>query len=114
VVWAAGYGFDHLLVSSNVPRREIIAAANLPTGAVPGALLWFWAEHERKQRILIQQRMQVVADMNHHIRNALQVITYAAVQRDEGTPLTMIRDSVNRIDWVLREVLPRLFETNSP
>jgi hypothetical protein len=28
-------------------------------------------------------------------------------------PRTMIQDSVNRIDWVLREVLPQLSENNS-
>jgi hypothetical protein len=110
VVWAAGYGFDRLLVREKLPRHEVLAAANLPTGAVAGALLWAWAEHERKQKMVIRQRMQVVADMNHHIRNALEVITYAAVQRDGDAPLTMIQDSVNRIDWVLREVLPQLSE----
>jgi hypothetical protein len=40
VVWAAGYGFDRLLVREKLPRHEVIAAANLPTGAVAGALLW--------------------------------------------------------------------------
>lgn len=113
VVWAAGYGFDRLLVREKLPRHEVMAAANLPTGTVTGALLWAWAEQERKQKMVIQRRMQVVADMNHYIRNALEVITYAAVKRVGDALLTMIQDSVNRIDWVLRKVLPQLSESNS-
>jgi hypothetical protein len=43
--------------------------------------------------------------MNHHIRNALQVITYATAADTEES-VELIRDSVERIEWALREVLP--------
>jgi len=50
----------------------------------------------------------VIAELNHHIRNALQVILSRADVSIHGlAELEDIADSVNRIDWALREVLPR-------
>ena len=44
--------------------------------------------------------------MNHHIRNSLQVITYATATQKNSESMEMIRSSVERIEWALREVLP--------
>lgn len=65
-------------------------------------------QHERE---LQRQRQSaaVISRMNHHIRNALQVIVY---RLDPGTrdseELREVRASVDRIDWALREILPSL------
>jgi hypothetical protein len=55
---------------------------------------------------LVSQRLRTFADMNHHIRNALQVITYASAAQNQNDSVDMIRSSVERIEWALREVLP--------
>ena len=44
--------------------------------------------------------------MNHHIRNALQVIAYANLTSDKDESVELIHRSVERIEWALREVLP--------
>ena len=44
--------------------------------------------------------------MNHHIRNALQVITYATATQNQTDSVALIGSSVERIEWALREVLP--------
>ena len=44
--------------------------------------------------------------MNHHIRNALQVITYATATDNQKNSVNLIHSSVERIEWALREVLP--------
>ena len=47
----------------------------------------------------------MIARMNHHIRNALQVIQYGLT--DTATmPAEYMRDAIKRIEWALREVLP--------
>jgi hypothetical protein len=61
----------------------------------------------REHREAELRRARIIADMNHHIRNALQVLVYdAAAHTTEEA--NRIRDAVNRIDWALREVLPGL------
>jgi hypothetical protein len=52
--------------------------------------------------------MQSIAELNHHIRNALQVIKFLGVEQRptlDSLQLQLINDS--RIEWALREVLPR-------
>lgn len=60
--------------------------------------------HQREtERLRVLEN--IVADLNHHIRNALQVISYANVTNSEGTYAAPVRDSIQRIEWALREVL---------
>ena len=57
----------------------------------------------RRQR----QLMTIIADMNHHTRNALQVIVSRSTQSiPDPTAIDDIRQAVRRIDWCLREILP--------
>ena len=71
-------------------------------GTAGGIVLWY----ERLRTRALLQRLLLVSEMNHHVRNALQAVIYAAaVQKDEQLS-TIVRDAVERIDWALREVLP--------
>lgn len=75
--------------------------------AVTGVLvLVLQLQHERE---LARQRQSalIIEQMNHHIRNALQVIVYRMDPKTrDSQELREIRDSVDRIDWALREILP--------
>jgi signal transduction histidine kinase len=106
LVWGVGFGFDRLLARDGVTRTEILITSNGLTGLVAGLLFYNLALKERIRREIIRDRLRIIADMNHHIRNALQVITYAAATRKDAESLELIRSSVERIEWTLREVLP--------
>ncbi len=55
-----------------------------------------------------QHYAMIIAELNHHIRNALQVIISRADLSIHGMPeLDDIMGAANRIDWALREILPR-------
>jgi hypothetical protein len=60
--------------------------------------------HERENRRL-NELAELVVQMNHHIRNALQVISYAHVSQPDSELSAGVNDSILRIEWVLREVL---------
>src|SRR5689334_24474848 len=78
LVWAVGYGFDRLLVRDGVSRSEILLTSNGLTGLVAAYLFYALAAKERVRREMFRERLRTIAEMNHHIRNALQIITYAA------------------------------------
>jgi len=61
----------------------------------------------RKQQQLTIARMQVIAEMNHHIRNALAPISLSVDAIENQQLIRVISDGVERIDWALREILPR-------
>ncbi|MGE5322881.1 MAG: hypothetical protein ACM3SW_08470, partial [Actinomycetota bacterium] len=52
-------------------------------------------------------RLRVIAEMNHHIRNALQVIAYHAWSAKSEHEIASMNEAVNRITWALQEVLPQ-------
>ena len=106
LVWAVGYGFDRLLAKDGVTRTDILITSNALTGIVTGLFFYSLSNNERQRRQLVGERLRTIAEMNHHIRNALQVITYAAAVNTQTDSVNMIRSSVERIEWALREVLP--------
>ena len=106
LVWCVGFGFDRLLARDGVTRTEILATSNGLTGLVAGLLFYNLALKERIRREIMRDRLRIIAEMNHHIRNALQVITYATAVGKDDESVKLIRSSVERIEWTLREVLP--------
>lgn len=94
----------------------MLIISNSITGLFAGGLFYQIAREERANRELLRARMKTIAELNHHIRNALQVIKFwGAQQRSslDAMQLQLINDSVERIEWALREVLPR-YEVGAP
>jgi hypothetical protein len=106
IVAAVGLLFDWLLVREGVSRFEMMIVSNTLTGIVAAGLFSQIIQRERERRALLRQRLQVIAEMNHHIRNALQVISFSAAQERDQKTVEMVRGSVDRIQWALREILP--------
>ena len=106
VVSVIGFAMDRLLMREGLHRIEIIALSNSLTGVVAGLLYLQVTRVERERRAATQERLRTIADMNHHIRNALQIIAYASSAADRSESVELVRSSVERIEWALREVLP--------
>jgi light-regulated signal transduction histidine kinase (bacteriophytochrome) len=62
--------------------------------------------YERRQRQNMIRKLEVIRMMNHHVRNSLQVISFAASVPEQEEIGNNLRDAVERIEWALREVLP--------
>ena len=69
-----------------------------------GLLIYLFERH--RERMLLE-RLQTIALMNHHVRNALQVLAYSQYERDRTRQAQIIRDAILRIDWALKEILGR-------
>jgi len=52
-------------------------------------------------------QLEVIADMNHHIRNALETIGFSAHATHNKELISNINFASERIQWALREVLPK-------
>jgi hypothetical protein len=116
IVAVLGFILDHVLVKVGLPRFDMLIISNGLTGMFAGGLLYQLAREEKASRELVRARMKTIAELNHHIRNALQVIRFLGGQRNQGLDamqLQLINDSVDRIEWALREVLPK-YELNAP
>jgi hypothetical protein len=108
-VSALGVVLDRLLLKEGFPRLDMLIFSNGLTGLFAGWLFYQMARDAKASRERVAERMKTIAELNHHIRNALQVIKFLGGQRSglDAVQLQLINDSVNRIEWALREVLPR-------
>src|ERR1035441_2227779 len=71
-------------------------------GIFAALAVFFLLRHRDAEREADRKKhyASVIADLNHHIRNALQVIVYRTELGFKGFPeLQEIREAVNRIDW---------------
>ena len=96
-----GYLSDLLVISFHPqPVFPILDAVVL--GTLCGAIAW---SYQRRQNRYLAERLEVIAEMNHHVRNGLQVIQYSAYMTKDKEHIQRIEQSLGRIDWALREVL---------
>ncbi len=96
----------YILVPDLGPYRERIMAEGgsaLILGLLAAKLLHN-AYNARQQALA---RLQVIAALNHHVRNALEVISLSAYITHDEEAIRRITEGVNRIDWALREILPQ-------
>jgi hypothetical protein len=109
LVALSSYVLEVRLHRDGVPSRDLILLSSLLVGLVAAGLVYLLSIRERQRRTYVECRLRVIAEMNHHIRNALQVITFYT-RKGEKREVGVI-EAVERIQWALREVLPQLPES---
>jgi len=53
-------------------------------------------------------------ELNHHIRNALTLLSQSAALQDGPEKFRLIDEAVERVDRVLTELVPTVGETQTP
>lgn len=76
---------------------------DISAGVIVGLLIY---GYERSRSKYLNERLKMIELMNHHVRNALNVIVASVYVYGHDAQLNEIRVSVNRIEWALREILP--------
>jgi hypothetical protein len=107
IVAAAGIFLDALLIRVGLARIDVLILSNLLTGGIAGIAYWLFAIRDFEQRAADIKRLEVIAEMNHHVRNALQVIVYYCAHLENESQDDM-KHAVERIQWSLKTILPQI------
>lgn len=95
-----------VLVAANLDQSRVHSFAfyldDLIQGVVCGLLVFIY--EQRRHRALLD-KIRVIAVMNHHVRNALQAISFVP-QAEQAKQIQLLDESSKRIQWALREILP--------
>lgn len=75
---------------------------DLVLGVLAGLVVFTYEQRRSRD---MRQKVAVIAAMNHHVRNALQAISYVPYT-EQAKQIQVIQQSVNRIQWALQEILP--------
>ena len=103
LIYSLGWFLDRFLQHAGLNSRTI-TIDDLLIAVLVGLLVLFY--EERRRRALIE-KLRTIELMNHHVRNALQVIATAHYARDLENQIRIVSESVQRIEWALKEVLPK-------
>ena len=76
---------------------------NFVAGIAAGLIVLLY---ERWRQREVDKKLRTIRLMNHHVRNALQIIYSATCAVDSTEQTAQCQDAVSRIEWALREVLP--------
>lgn len=105
----AGFGIfflgslSDLWLHQHAERLLIAITADALIGVGVGLLVLLY---ERRQRRDIIRKLEVIRIMNHHVRNSLQIISFAASVPQQEELAKEVQGAMERIEWALREVLP--------
>jgi signal transduction histidine kinase len=99
--------FMHYLLVPDLGHRWERWLAESVSALVVGLLTAKLVDAANQRREATLLRMQVISEMNHHIRNALSAISLSADSIENQQCMQVISHSVDRIEWALREILLR-------
>jgi hypothetical protein len=99
--------FMHYMLASDLGRSQERLLAEGLSALIVSCLTAKLIQISRERHRLIMARMQVIAEMNHHIRNALSPISLSIDASDNQLLIQVITEGLEHIDWALREILPR-------
>lgn len=74
-------------------------------GSLVAALVVTLEQQHRREIRRQQERISLIIELNHHIRNALQTIVYVNAKNNDKDA-AMVREATKRIEWALTEILP--------
>ena len=104
-VFLSGGVLDWLVLHQHLPRISLMLAGAAVALAV-GILVFQILTDVQKRYQAVVDRLRVIKELNHHIRNALQVIVFTNVPERSEQVIKQVDTAIIRIDSILREVLP--------
>jgi hypothetical protein len=101
VLFAVSYAADAVLFAMNIPAAATLA--NNIVIAIAGAAV-----------VLLFLRAIIIAEMNHHIRNAMTPLVLGVSSNDINERLRTLDQATDRVDHVLTELLPTAGSATKP
>lgn len=101
-----GMGFIDALLARAGLRADVWRFDDVLLGLLVAVFVLSLELHHQRELRRQAEKIAIMQEMNHHVRNALQVIVYAAATTTDQELAKQTRTAIDRIEWALREVLP--------
>lgn len=104
IVFAATAVVDWLLYSAGIEPMHIMLASDGFAALLAAAFVLKLMMEVHQRRDMVREQLNIIAETNHHIRNALELIQFSAQSTHNEEVIAQISSAVDRIQWVLREL----------
>ena len=100
LIGALQLGITRLTNSIQISEPALFQAFCI--GVFAAVVAWIESAAVRQRRLRVVSDVATIAELNHHVRNALQAIQYAVRIPAGDDQIHIIEDGVHRIDQTLR------------
>lgn len=109
------FGIHFLLLKLRVPAAATVLD-DLAIAVLGGLLFFFYisAISLNQEYRRAKERIILITELNHHIRDALTVIQCSGDIADEKDRAHCVEEAVQRIDWVLTDLVPTIGSAKNP
>jgi two-component sensor histidine kinase len=115
ILFPFSVGIHFLLLKLGVPAAATVLD-DLAIAVLGGLLSFFCVSaismNQEYQRT--KERIILIAELNHHIRNALTVIQCSGDIASETQRIARVQEAIQRIDWVLTDLVPTIGSAKEP
>jgi hypothetical protein len=88
--------------------------SDVVAGTLAGLFVFVVLRNTRERRRAMLRRLIAIREMNHEIRNALELIQLSAYSTHHQQAIATISNAVDRIQWTLREIVTPAAEADEP
>jgi len=106
IIGFASYYINRLILWYGINPSTESLLDDLAIGALGGGIVFFAGALKGERDSRIRERLTLIAELNHHVRNALTTIVLYSEYPDLKKRLQTTTEAVDRIEWVLRELVP--------
>lgn len=103
-VFAIAFIADWLAFQAGHSLMRFVVS-NIVTAVLTSALALTLVSRASERRRVVHERLRILAELNHHIRNALEVIQMSAHTTKDKQAIATINEAADRIQVALREIL---------
>ncbi len=104
-VFCTAFFIERYLRQQGTDPVPLIAASDAMAAALATFLVMLILHGIIERRRQVVARLRVIAEINHHIPNALELIQLSAVSTENERAVRIIGEGVQRIERTLRELL---------
>jgi hypothetical protein len=115
VLFAVSYAADAIMYSLKIPSA-LAVTDNIAIAVVGAAVVLIFLYHRHEQEVVARakERAIIVAEMNHHIRNAMTPLVLGFSSDDVNERMRTLDQANDRVDHVLTDLLPTVGSTTRP
>jgi len=113
VLVGASYLADWGLAALKVSGANTVLD-KLMIGAAAAVALYMCCTYQAECSARAREKMIMVVELNHHIRNAVTLLGQSAALADGPDKLRLIDEAVDRVDRVLTDLVPTANQTLTP
>lgn len=113
VMFVFGALMDWFVLGHRGPLTAL-GLSNALSGLLAFGLCLFFLHSERQKEAQMQRRIETLNEVNDQVRNTLQGLAFSIGRINSQREADVLQQAIDRIRWVLTDVLPKVEPTYRP